>query len=554
MSLCGHHADVRGLYDPMFCLRAPTLARCSGAWRRMQTFQLVDRRVLRVGGADAATFLQGLVTSDVNLLATAPAANAAAPSQQAWRAAPSQYAVFLNAKGRVMHDVIISRVIAAQEGDDDDEPAAAFLVDCDAGGAPALLKMLKRYKLRAAVTLQELPIATTAIVGEEEEQAWSLWALSPASAGGGEILTHAQPQLPPLPPSGAGAWAAAAASSRKSLGTDGDAGAATKLAVAAEEAASLLAPALAEAEAAAACWVLAASEGQAGDGGDGGGVAKVTVYADPRRVVGTVPGTLPLGWRVLVPPAATAAAAAATAASALAPPAVYEARRLLAGVPQGPAEMKGALPLEMNLAELGGVSFAKGCYIGQELTARTHFKGVIRKRALPCLFTAGGHGSSSSGGDADAGNDIHAGGAGEADVAALVRASVVVSSDSEPAFGPWCGSASAVRSCPAPLIGTEVWLRSGDDDSSAAAGSRGGKRRERAAGKIVASSSALNVGLVHMRTDCARSDQLELRQAPPAAEEEEGDEVEADQCAGDEIEMPGIVPLVTDDSPALAKH
>lgn len=32
---------------------------------------------------------------------------------------------------------------------------------------------------------------------------------------------------------------------------------------------------------------------------------------------------------------------------------------------------------------LNGISFSKGCYIGQELTARTHFQGVIRKRIIP---------------------------------------------------------------------------------------------------------------------------------------------------------------------------
>ena len=50
-----------------------------------------------------------------------------------------------------------------------------------------------------------------------------------------------------------------------------------------------------------------------------------------------------------------------------------------------PAE---ALPLESNLELLSGVSFAKGCYLGQELTARTHFRGVVRKRVLPVVVAA----------------------------------------------------------------------------------------------------------------------------------------------------------------------
>jgi folate-binding protein YgfZ len=41
------------------------------------------------------------------------------------------------------------------------------------------------------------------------------------------------------------------------------------------------------------------------------------------------------------------------------------------------------IPLEYNIVFLNGVSFNKGCYIGQELIARTHHTGVIRKRLMP---------------------------------------------------------------------------------------------------------------------------------------------------------------------------
>ena len=34
-----------------------------------------------------------------------------------------------------------------------------------------------------------------------------------------------------------------------------------------------------------------------------------------------------------------------------------------------------------------GVSFQKGCYLGQELTARTHHTGIIRKRIMPLKFS-----------------------------------------------------------------------------------------------------------------------------------------------------------------------
>lgn len=67
----------------------------------------------------------------------------------------------------------------------------------------------------------------------------------------------------------------------------------------------------------------------------------------------------------------------------------YHALRTALGVAEGERELQRDqhLPLESNLHWLGGVSFTKGCYLGQELTARTHFKGVIRKRFFPVLLT-----------------------------------------------------------------------------------------------------------------------------------------------------------------------
>jgi folate-binding Fe-S cluster repair protein YgfZ len=35
---------------------------------------------------------------------------------------------------------------------------------------------------------------------------------------------------------------------------------------------------------------------------------------------------------------------------------------------------------------LNAISFDKGCYVGQEFVARTHHRGVIRKRLLPLRF------------------------------------------------------------------------------------------------------------------------------------------------------------------------
>jgi len=67
---------------------------------------------------------------------------------------------------------------------------------------------------------------------------------------------------------------------------------------------------------------------------------------------------------------------------------VYQVIRTLHGICEGSVESQGdfreeELPLECNLDVTDGVSFEKGCYIGQELTARTHHTGVVRKRFFP---------------------------------------------------------------------------------------------------------------------------------------------------------------------------
>lgn len=46
-----------------------------------------------------------------------------------------------------------------------------------------------------------------------------------------------------------------------------------------------------------------------------------------------------------------------------------------------------SIPLEYNIVLLNGVSFSKGCYLGQELIAKTHHTGVIRKRIVPIEFS-----------------------------------------------------------------------------------------------------------------------------------------------------------------------
>src|SRR5439155_4508839 len=60
------------------------------------------------------------------------------------------------------------------------------------------------------------------------------------------------------------------------------------------------------------------------------------------------------------------------------------AHRLLLGVTEGRAELGSdkTLWLECNAAELNGVSFTKGCYVGQENTARMNFRAKVNRRLV----------------------------------------------------------------------------------------------------------------------------------------------------------------------------
>lgn len=69
---------------------------------------------------------------------------------------------------------------------------------------------------------------------------------------------------------------------------------------------------------------------------------------------------------------------------------IYQLRRTLKGIPEGMDDFVPDLsvPLECNLDYMHGVHFNKGCYVGQELTIRTHHRGVVRKRMVPVLLGA----------------------------------------------------------------------------------------------------------------------------------------------------------------------
>jgi folate-binding protein YgfZ len=104
-----------------------------------------------------------------------------------------------------------------------------------------------------------------------------------------------------------------------------------------------------------------------------------TTSAQPALSEGTIAAPDPrlpaAGWRVL---AASPLASNATARE-------YDAHRLALGLPDGARDLESekTVLLEAGFDELNGISWTKGCYMGQELTARTRYRGLLKRRLLP---------------------------------------------------------------------------------------------------------------------------------------------------------------------------
>ena len=124
--------------------------------------------------------------------------------------------------------------------------------------------------------------------------------------------------------------------------------------------------------------------------------AKVAIEALPDLAVGAVfGGDLPeiavpdprlpeLGGRVILP-RDTLRQTLVGLGLAEAEFAEYDRLRLGLGIPDGSRDLivDKSILLESGFDELHGVDWQKGCYIGQELTARTKYRGLIKKRLFP---------------------------------------------------------------------------------------------------------------------------------------------------------------------------
>ncbi|KAL0132573.1 hypothetical protein PUN28_000377 [Cardiocondyla obscurior] len=252
--------------------------------------RLSDRSVLRVSGSEASTFLQGLITNDMNHLD---------------EGAPNIYTLFLNIRGRVMCDAVVYKT---QEGN-------LYYVECDSEIIDSLQRHLKMYRVRRKIDIEH--------VGDKIN-VWSVFGSS----------KHLEDEA-----------AADGAGENKLEG--------------------MIFP----------CGTLNSKTSKFVD--------NVMIFEDPR---------LPeLGLRILVESQINKhdivkhldADVSLSENSGS-----YKAFRYKLGVGEGTHDLPPgkALPLEINCDYLHGVSFHKGCYIGQELTARTYHTGVVRKRLMPLLF------------------------------------------------------------------------------------------------------------------------------------------------------------------------
>jgi folate-binding protein YgfZ len=76
-----------------------------------------------------------------------------------------------------------------------------------------------------------------------------------------------------------------------------------------------------------------------------------------------------------------------------APSQAWQARCIELGLPViGKAQSGLFLPHDIDMVKLGAVSFSKGCYVGQEIIARMHYKGKLKKHLVSYINPLDNHG------------------------------------------------------------------------------------------------------------------------------------------------------------------
>jgi len=128
----------------------------------MKAALLPDRGVVKVAGAEARTFLNGLLTTDVTKVS---------PEQ-------ARFGALLTPQGKIIVDCIVAEAPAADGG--------GFFLDCPRALAPGLVEKLNFYKLRAKVTCEDL----SEVLG-----VMAVWDGTGATEYG---LIYSDPRLPAL--------------------------------------------------------------------------------------------------------------------------------------------------------------------------------------------------------------------------------------------------------------------------------------------------------------------------------------------------------------------
>lgn len=226
----------------------------------MKRYKYPERGIIRITGEDSRSFLQGLISNDIDR------ANGAL----------GLYAALLTPQGKYLFDFFI----IAHSG--------ALLLDCPAGDVEPLIKKLTMFKLRSKVVLEDVSADFDVYVLFGDDTS--------------DVLNESDGQM---------------------TRDDG-----------------------------------------------------VIAYADPR---------LPeAGVRALTPRGFDAASLGGDAADED----TYQRHRIRLGLPEAPDDLQKdkSILLESGFDELSGVDWKKGCYMGQELTARTKYRGLIKKRLVPVIL------------------------------------------------------------------------------------------------------------------------------------------------------------------------
>ncbi len=142
-------------------------------------------------------------------------------------------------------------------------------------------------------------------------------------------------------------------------------------------------------------WLLCGPEAEAALHAHFGGLpeAELTALQTDSSVVFLVPGTTPMYWLVSQAADAILAPLRSNETVAWYGPEVFEAIQIANGIPAVSGNGVNAfVPQMMNLQALNGIDFDKGCYMGQEVVARTRFLGKNKRAAysfrLPVATTA----------------------------------------------------------------------------------------------------------------------------------------------------------------------